>query len=714
MLPGMPPAPPPGLLALLLCSALHAETAEPASPFAAWDAPPPAGEPPGEPAGVASLPRRRFEAQSKVTVDWIYTVGAGGLGPGDGLRVEDPILHGMRWSKYGATVLEPLDCTAQATGWKDVSYGLVTAHSSGKVSLGLERNTVDAELHDYGYTDLWIEQGALEPGDTLTLRFGDREDRASCGHQVPDRALEDVPWRGWEHIDGDFVLLDPSPSFSVDALREPALLWASAPSILGPDEPARIKVAVLDALGNPIPAPELEVVVEQAYGGVRATMGQDSPGWVDLQLELGGPGIHRIRIEAGELTAVTNPIDVQTVTPQRRLYWGDLHSHHGHTRVLEDGSRVDENHAYGRDVLGWDLGCETMKLPPVEIDGETLWSDLQRACEADSVDDVYLAMLGFEWMGETRGHGHHNVYFDDCGGFLPSHQGTTGLTGSGSLLEAITQAEEQAGFRAVIIPHATPYTGFEWASFDGEHRTAAEVYSGWGGSMVDPAGPGGVEQAIALGHRMGFIASSDNHDGWFGNPLTRLGQPAGVAGLWAPLLERGAVFDALQQRHTVATTGPRIIVDLQAVGDSGLQPAGSELITTLPRLRWALHGTAPIQRLEIRGVSPGENALVHTLHSEQPGSLDHEGDFALVGWRGATWALWLQLEQEDGHLAWSSPIWFTSDCDSEGVTDPDGLCGGDTGEAADKACDGCGSPTTMGWLALPALVLLAARRRREA
>lgn len=699
-------------LALLPLSSTLADTAAPSSPLEAWDAPPAEGALAGEPQGQASLSQDRFEVQSDVTVDWIYTVGAGGMDPGDGIRVEDPLLHGMRWSKYGASVLDPALCTPLTTDLRQASFSLVTGSTSGSASLGIERNTEDSELHDYGYTDLWIEDGRLEPGDTLRLRFGDTRRGEDCAHQVPDRAFEDVPWRGFEHGGDGFMELGPSPRFSTTAIPDPALLWVASPSILGPDDPIELRVAVLDRLGNPIPDTGLDVSVEQAYGGAVEHLGDGHPGWLRISLDNPGPGVHRVAVEAGALSAVSNPVLVLEDEPELRLYWGDLHTHHGHTRVLSDGSRVDENHAYGRDVLGWDLGCESMKLPPVELGGEALWADLQRACEADSEDGRYLAILGFEWMGETRGHGHHNVYFDDCQGILPSHEGITGLDEADGLLARVAAGELEHGFRAAVVPHASAFTGFQWKAYDPEHRVAAEVYSGWGNSL-EADGRGGVETAISLDHAMGFIAASDNHDGWLGNPLSRLGAPGGIAAFLAPALTRADVFDALQARRTYASTGARIILDVQAELAGGPVPAGGVFVSDGPHLSWRAHGTDTISSIEIRGVAPGEHAEVHTLHREAPGTPDHEGSFAIEGWKGRTWALWVRVEQDDGQVAWSSPTWFTAVCSRDGATDPDGLCQGDTGQPAEEGCSGCRAGGGAPLAGLFVSFLFALGRRRD-
>jgi hypothetical protein len=90
-----------------------------------------------------------------------------------------------------------------------------------------------------------------------------------------------------------------------------------------------------------------------------------------------------------------------------------------------------------------------------------------------------------------------------------------------------------------------------------------------------------VERIGANPYRMGFIGSTDTHngnpgdteerslDGWAGSsddePLDRIGSgrfthsnPGGLAGVWAEENSRDALFDAFQRRETFATSGTRI------------------------------------------------------------------------------------------------------------------------------------------------------------
>ncbi|MFH1465046.1 MAG: DUF3604 domain-containing protein [Pseudomonadota bacterium] len=698
-------------IALFLAPApSRADTGLVPSDLPPWDGPPEDGAFAGAPRGRVTLTPDRFPAHTKVTLDYLYTAGPGGLDPGDGVRIEDPILHGMRWAKYGVSQLSAAACTPLAEEGA-ASISLVSVSSDSAAVLGLARSVEGGDIHAYGYTDVWIEAGRLEEGEQLRVRFGDPAEHPDCGHQTPDRAFSAVAWRAFEAAGGALVALD-APSFDVLAQPEPVALHAVLPSYVAAGEPARLRVALLDTFGNPVPGADLYGAVEAAYGGTALAFGPDSPGWLATELTFDEPGVHRVALTAGALATTTNPVVVTAGEPERLLFWGDLHAHHGHTVVHPDGAREDENHAYAQNVAGLDVGCESMKLPPWELGGEALWEELRATCAQVSEDGRYLSLMGFEWMGGVQEAGHHNVYFDDCDGFLVDYDQVTGLAGADGLLERVAAWEAATGGQAVVLPHASVYTGAEWRTRDALHRAAAEIFSGWGDSL-DPQVEGSVVEALQRGQHLAFFASTDDHDGWLGNPRGLAGEPAGLAAFWAPALTRADVFAALAGRQVYATTGARVVLDawLEVAGER--VRSGPWVVGRDPAFGWEVHGTAPIARIALRGVIPGQRAGAQDLLVEEPGTLDAEGSWPMEDWGHREWAVWLQVDQTDGQRAWSSPLWLTASCAREGRMDPAGRCVAERPDPVEEGCQGCASAPGEGALAGWLLALGAALSGRR-
>ena len=82
----------------------------------------------------------------------------------------------------------------------------------------------------------------------------------------------------------------------------------------------------------------------------------------------------------GGLRGRSNPIEVLAEEPDHRIWWGDIHVHHGYTWTDSDGFSQDINHLYARDVVGLDVVAESIKADGVEIDGDLLWEELKTNC----------------------------------------------------------------------------------------------------------------------------------------------------------------------------------------------------------------------------------------------------------------------------------------------------------------------------------------------
>jgi hypothetical protein len=124
----------------------------------------------------------------------------------------------------------------------------------------------------------------------------------------------------------------------------------------------------------------------------------------------------------------------------------------------------------------------------------------------------------------------------------------------------------------------------------------------------------------------------------------------GLLGVYSPELTREAIWDALRRRHVYGTSGPKIILNFR-VAD---HPMGSEVTWSasngpIPVALRAI-GCDEIDRVEI--IRNGEivfseqadDVFVQTvLQDPQPPA-------------GRSW-YYARIVQEDGNMAWSSPVW---------------------------------------------------------
>ena len=146
-----------------------------------------------------------------------------------------------------------------------------------------------------------------------------------------------------------------------------------------------------------------------------------------------------------------------------------------------------------------------------------------------------------------------------------------------------------------------------------------------------------MTQAWKKGYRIGVIASSDHHSTHYSYAMVYTDDPT-----------REGILEAIRRRHTYGATD-NILLDVRM----GRHLMGDEFSTTeLPPIEVKVRGTAEIAKVHI--VRNGS-----ILYTREPGL--QEISFAYTDTeeddRSGTRYYYVRVEQVDGHVAWSSPIW---------------------------------------------------------
>lgn len=427
-------------------------------------------------------------------------------------------------------------------------------------------------------------------------------------------------------------------------------------------------------------------------------------------------GVARVSLSApvasGESSVASNPMQVWAGTPPMRRFAGDAHFHSGSdvASVATDGGdhrgqfvRSADAFAFLRDVAGADWGISAEHDTGLS---ESSWHENQRRVSEIDAPGRFVALAGYEWTPPRR-LGHHVIVFEsaaDAGNTLVgASSGRRGGDGAASIdeLVAALRPTSSAGHRLLLIPHVMqPFPNADddreghektheiWDGPSGsapgtyvanDLRRVGEIYShhnddftvdgyrqtreGRGDAVNQPqlfelgtTNSWSYQHAWATGHRIGVIGGSDNH---FGTPGLNDFAPtvphhAGLAMVFAPRLEREAVFAALYDRRCYATTGARILLDVSVdgltMGSEATRATGARLPISV-----TVSGTAAIAAIEVLKLE-GDAFVV------LPGRLTRSGEMdatvAVDDMVTASTLYYVRVQQADGEWAWTSPVWI--------------------------------------------------------
>lgn len=345
---------------------------------------------------------------------------------------------------------------------------------------------------------------------------------------------------------------------------------------------------------------------------------------------------------------------------EHRILRGDLHRHTEFSwdnGGLRDGSFLDF-YRYALDAAALDFGAITDHNSGGDHE---YWGWLiEKSCDLFFVPPVFTTLYGYERSVLYPG-GHRNVFhtrrgipvisFFTRGDFgrprpgIAAHPRILAANDTELLYESLRQSG------GLSIPHTTgSYSGTDWRSNDPEVEPLVEIYQGARVSYEYPGAPraartaedfsdfqeaGFVWNAYRKGYRLGVIASSDHWSTHISYAMVYVPEPT-----------REAIFQALRNRRTYGATD-NIILDYR-MGSSFM---GEELSTpeALP-LTVRVRGTGPVERLDLFR----NEILIYTL---RPGREEVTFRYLDRDAMPGESRYYVRVQQEDGQMAWGSPIW---------------------------------------------------------
>ena len=542
-----------------------------------------------------------FEARSWGTLKQTYTVGTLPVRAGGGFLVNRHFMsnHGV----YQTNDPEGDNYVSISSSNPAVSFAIDSA-TMGGMHGGFRRGT---SILFYR-----VDTGTLVEGDKVTVTYGDTSS-GSRGLLMPSTSSDRYPFPIYIALDAQQHFLSLPIQHVVVTGTKTAGVHAFAPSILETDEAFEITVRAEDEFFNravgEIPIWSVQLAADD---GDVASLNYDLREQANAPIQriqhapLTTPGVYRITVTSadGSIQGVGNPILVEE-DPSRYIYWGDTHGHSGFAEGIGTPERFME----------W--AKEDARLDYVTHSEHDIWMDdyewqvLKNNVENYSEKGRFIAFLGYEWTIQNFQGGHHNVLFRNTKGRDRVPAQTHGTLSR--LYQGLREKHDSRD--VVVIPHA--HQPGDYRLNDPELEPLVEIMSQHGTFEWF------ARMYLNQGHQVGFTAASDNHlaqPGYTAPQGGSLSQRGGLGALRAMKKDRDSLFDAMRDLASYATTGDRIILDVQLNGvEMGQRaPFKEERVMT-----GRVIGTAPINEIAIvrnDKVVWKQNYLINTNASVSAGT----------------------------------------------------------------------------------------------
>lgn len=527
-------------------------------------------EQPGAIGSLTSGETVPFPAGSLQTIEQTYTVGEMAMMPGGGVLVARHFLSNSGVFQTDDQIADNYVTVRSSNG--DAHFVPDTVSLAGMH--GSFEESAEALVFR-------LEGAALESGETVTVTYGDHSE-GSNGFRVQTFATDGFPLPLYVDLEGqgNFLALPLQP-YRIVGLQTYAVR-GFAPSVLQVGEPFTLSVRSEDihynrATGN---FPAYQVTLNgEPFAELQAA---DSAITLMNNVTLAEPGVYRFGFASpeGRVVGSSNPIWVRE-QPFRRVYWGETH---GHTAFAQGQGSADGYTRFARDDARLDFLAHSEH--DIWLD-DFEWEKLRESVLHYTVEGKFIAFLGFEWTASTRRGGHRNVLFR-----TPRGRGRVPIQLASVPSELYRRLEIANELEDVIvIPHA--HQAAEWRVTHPRLETLVEIMSArgtfeWFGRAY-----------LSHGREVGFTAASDDRLGHPGYTTPPAGEPAQRGGLVAVLAAEktsDAIFDALRGKATYATTGQRMILDVQ-LNEAAMGMRAQ--FATQRKIRGRVMGTSPIDTVTV-------------------------------------------------------------------------------------------------------------------
>ncbi|PJD97080.1 MAG: DUF3604 domain-containing protein [Parachlamydia sp.] len=531
----------------------------------------------------------------------------------------------------------------------------------------------------------FVLQDKLEAGSTFTVVIGapklTDDTKVKKGTRAQTTAQRRRTFQLYVDTSGKGHFEDPEV-FSMDIRGNVlSVLRVITPSFVTRNKRFDVIVRFEDRFGNLTSNAPDDTLIELSYEQLRENLTWKlfipETGFITLpNLYFNEPGVYTIQLYNTKTKEVFKSAPLKCFAENtQNLFWGLVH---GESERIDSTENIESCLRHIRDEKAFNFfGISAFEN--IEETSNEVWKLItQNVAEFDEADR-FSTFLGFQWQGVTGEEGIRQIVY--------AKEGKQILRKKDVKYNTLKKIYKSFSPKEIIsIPCFTMGKGFEFnfKEFDPEYERVVEIYNAWGSSEctkkegnprpiqaqgkagVQESAEGSIQKALQNNYRFGFVAGGLDDRGvyadFFRGDQTQYSP--GLTGIIAQEHSRAALAEALYKRSCYATTGERIIVGLYLAG----QPMGSELDTSEKHglminrhISGYVAGTKPLKSVEI--IRNG--TVIHTLKSDTYFLNFTYDDMTPLAKACITPKdkkppfvyYYLRVIQEDGNMAWSSPIW---------------------------------------------------------
>ncbi|MBA2369500.1 MAG: DUF3604 domain-containing protein [Candidatus Protochlamydia sp.] len=558
-----------------------------------------------------------------------------------------------------------------------VIYALL---KNGKILQAIEIEVPDSFTPQYEFTLPSI----LEPGSHFVIIVGSKDTEAGKKATGSIRAQTTAQRRR------SFLLyIDPTGKgnfeepeiFSLDVRGgDLANIRILTPSFVAKNKRFDVVVRFEDEFGNLTNNAPDETLIELSHEHLRENLNWKlfvpETGFISLpNLYFNEEGVYTIQLLNTNTKQIFRSSPIQCFPDNNRhLFWGLLH---GESDRFDSTENIESCIRHFRDDKAYNFYGSSPYESFDETSNET-WKHISQNIVDFDEDERFTTFLGFQWAGESKSEGARVfVYSKENKPLLRKKD-----------LKSNTLKKIYKSFspkEAIAIPTFTMGKGIEYnfENFDPDFERVVEIYNAWGSSEmtkkegnlrpikggtlgIQESAEGSIQKALQRNFRFGFVAGGLDDRGIYGDlyDSDQEQYSPGLTAIIAPTHSRDALIEALYQRSCYGTTGERIIVGLYLAGVSmgkEISTADKPGLVVNRHLSGYIAGTTKLKAIElirngkvIKVFEPQDYHCDFTYDDLSPleqvciDAKDKKPPFCYY---------YLRVLQDDGHMAWSSPIW---------------------------------------------------------